>query len=859
VETLLRHAGWVRGLAYSLVRNAADAEDLLHDTWVRALTHPPKEGGDVRTWFRRVMRNIRRQNYRTETARIAREQFVAGARAAKRPDEVVERAETLRRIAGHVLALPEPYRRTVLLRHFDELPPAAIAERDGEPVETVRTRLKRAYAMLGERLAEEDGPDWPLALLPLLRWPAAPIPVPPPRRRPPIPPVVLAAAGAAVVAAAALLASAPLGVRATHVLAPRRETASARPRADAPPVPRSSAAGAAATGAAVASAGADAGSTGAAAPAAVPPKSAGGFALVGTVETDAGPPPDAVRLHLTALVAGPPQKNLETRDVTAAAGAISATLPLADAAGRRVVEWDVQVDEPEYMPYSSRVRMPLPSDGVATVRMDPVRLQRAGHVSGTVAFDPASPGDAATVGTIPIGAMFMETFDSVTAAPGARFRVRAQPGRRMLVAAVAKDRVPAAQEIQVDAGTDKDVGVLSLAEGVRASGRVGTRPPLPLGPKPTVSVVSKRPFAFSFSLAGRYITYDAGVAWTYMVIVPAGADGSFTAGGLLPGPFRIDDYVTSGVPDAMKAAVLTPFDAPTDHAEFVYSGSVVRVLVRRGGAPLPGAVVGFGSRSGSVAGDDGVAQFLGEPGHAYSVTASAKGSATVQSNVVVPADGGGAEATLDLPEPAAAPRNATWTLTLRTPSGDVPQIAGIGFRPVPGAKPAGFGFTRDVTGENGVFRVADVPPGRWRIEVRPGCGWYDPTGFAVAAPITRDFAPGEAAADEIPLSPGGRLVVSALEADGSHARLVTCRVFDAAHADVSVGFGWLMIGGGSTTDTGSNTISSSAPSDVFPALPPGRYTVEFDQYPAGRLVRASATVDVVAGKAAEAVVRFPPR
>ncbi len=52
-----------------------------------------------------------------------------------------------------MLALPEPYRSTILMRWFDDVPPARIAELRGEPVETVRTRLKRGHALLREWLS----------------------------------------------------------------------------------------------------------------------------------------------------------------------------------------------------------------------------------------------------------------------------------------------------------------------------------------------------------------------------------------------------------------------------------------------------------------------------------------------------------------------------------------------------------------------------------------------------------------------------------------------------------------------------------------------------------------------------------
>ncbi len=56
-----------------------------------------------------------------------------------------------------MLALREPYRGTVLLRYFDGLDPCEIAARTSVPVETVRTRLKRAAAQLREAMDARHG------------------------------------------------------------------------------------------------------------------------------------------------------------------------------------------------------------------------------------------------------------------------------------------------------------------------------------------------------------------------------------------------------------------------------------------------------------------------------------------------------------------------------------------------------------------------------------------------------------------------------------------------------------------------------------------------------------------------------
>src|SRR4051812_5030529 len=64
-----RYRGTVFGVAYYLTRNAADAEDLVQDTFVRALTHAvPADHPD--RWLRRICVNLARDQGRR--ARIIR-------------------------------------------------------------------------------------------------------------------------------------------------------------------------------------------------------------------------------------------------------------------------------------------------------------------------------------------------------------------------------------------------------------------------------------------------------------------------------------------------------------------------------------------------------------------------------------------------------------------------------------------------------------------------------------------------------------------------------------------------------------------------------------------------------------------
>lgn len=158
LDVLLTHARFVRAVARGIVADAHAAEDVAQDTFVAAVLHPPA-GGAPRGWLARVARRFALNRGRGERRRVLREAATVPPPPAPSPEEILERERVRRAVVEAVVSLPEPYRTPVLLRYFEELVPRAIAERLGCPLETVRTRLKRAQALLRERLAREAGPD----------------------------------------------------------------------------------------------------------------------------------------------------------------------------------------------------------------------------------------------------------------------------------------------------------------------------------------------------------------------------------------------------------------------------------------------------------------------------------------------------------------------------------------------------------------------------------------------------------------------------------------------------------------------------------------------------------------------------
>src|SRR5262245_20624360 len=99
-EELLADSTWIRRLARTLVRNEADADDLVQDTWVAALAHKPSTDRALRPWLGQVLRNLRLLKHRRQSRSDPREAAFEGARSASpSPEQLVERAEVVSQLA----------------------------------------------------------------------------------------------------------------------------------------------------------------------------------------------------------------------------------------------------------------------------------------------------------------------------------------------------------------------------------------------------------------------------------------------------------------------------------------------------------------------------------------------------------------------------------------------------------------------------------------------------------------------------------------------------------------------------------------------------------------------------------------
>lgn len=164
LDALLAEAGWVLKLAKRLARDQAAAEDIAQSTLALALEKRPPADGGLRPWLAKVAGRLARHRVRSETRRAAREDFVTSSRSSQSAasDEALIRFELQQDLGQRVAALPEPYRRTLILRFYEGLSIQEIAKATSVPSSTVRSQLARGLERI--RLQYNDQPEHRSAL-----------------------------------------------------------------------------------------------------------------------------------------------------------------------------------------------------------------------------------------------------------------------------------------------------------------------------------------------------------------------------------------------------------------------------------------------------------------------------------------------------------------------------------------------------------------------------------------------------------------------------------------------------------------------------------------------------------------------
>lgn len=172
---VLRHQGQIFNVCYRMLNNAAEAEDIAQDVFVKAFIAIESFRGDsaIGTWLYRIAVNLcknrlkylarRQYNSTAEISGVPERAYSESGTArtvgepTARPDQALEgnRAET--RVQRALASLDGAFRELLVLRDIQGLTYAEVVHITGLAEGTVKSRLHRARAALRRAYDAQEG------------------------------------------------------------------------------------------------------------------------------------------------------------------------------------------------------------------------------------------------------------------------------------------------------------------------------------------------------------------------------------------------------------------------------------------------------------------------------------------------------------------------------------------------------------------------------------------------------------------------------------------------------------------------------------------------------------------------------
>jgi RNA polymerase sigma-70 factor (ECF subfamily) len=158
-----RYQGAVYNLAYRMLGDPGDAEDAAQEIFVRIYRQLGRydPARKFSTWVLAIATNFCIDQLRRRRMQLVPlENIIPWARAREAgPEGEAITQEERDEVQRLITQLPEKYRAPLVLRYFEELSCAEIAEVLGMPEGTVKTQIHRARKALGKLLAEGEEPQ----------------------------------------------------------------------------------------------------------------------------------------------------------------------------------------------------------------------------------------------------------------------------------------------------------------------------------------------------------------------------------------------------------------------------------------------------------------------------------------------------------------------------------------------------------------------------------------------------------------------------------------------------------------------------------------------------------------------------
>jgi RNA polymerase sigma-70 factor (ECF subfamily) len=164
-QLILRWERPIYALAYRVIGREEDARDVCQETFLRAFRALPGFKGQAKfsSWIYRIALNLcrdwMRRQRRTPVVQMPEDAEAVERMAVRDPVESIEdlvaRKELSAVVAEAMAVLPEEQRTAIILKEFHGMTFQEIAELQGCPLSTVKTRLYQGLTVLRRNLEKQ--------------------------------------------------------------------------------------------------------------------------------------------------------------------------------------------------------------------------------------------------------------------------------------------------------------------------------------------------------------------------------------------------------------------------------------------------------------------------------------------------------------------------------------------------------------------------------------------------------------------------------------------------------------------------------------------------------------------------------
>jgi RNA polymerase sigma-70 factor (ECF subfamily) len=157
-----RYAPRIYGLGLTLFKNTTDAEDLVQDTflkvWRMGSRFDPGRGS-LDVWILLIARSLAIDTLRRRTLEAAKLRSESGLGTVSdepSPERYAEHRDLIGRAREAMERLPSAQRSALELAYFGQRTSTQVAELEGIPVGTVKSRIRKGVATLRQTLSEDE-------------------------------------------------------------------------------------------------------------------------------------------------------------------------------------------------------------------------------------------------------------------------------------------------------------------------------------------------------------------------------------------------------------------------------------------------------------------------------------------------------------------------------------------------------------------------------------------------------------------------------------------------------------------------------------------------------------------------------